>query len=399
MGHAHSNITHDVVEETWGPDDLSELIFNPDSIVQFCDKFIEVGGIGGKVSLMTSGRQALQFLLSNLPRVPGRTDVLLSAFNCPVVAHAVRSAGYRPVFYDFSSVLGNVNWHDVAKGINARVAAIIVSHFFGAPADAEVLRSPARHQGVYIIEDCALTFGASVRGMPVGSLWDAAIFSFNYGKPISLCGGAALVLNADVLQQISPPVSHIDNASEKQEIEMYMDVLANSRRAIRPVSPPLELVHRVMRRLRLMKPLTPRLAQGFGRVRAALGLICLARWAHTQTIRNANANFIAAHGIPLWHIPDGARPSWLRLRVTLRDKKALVAVSNYIKNQGIRAGNFNWPVVDSKAKHLTWATQAAKWGIDVPIHQNMTTDDLKFVAEVLAPFVLDNSDSRDNQKS
>jgi dTDP-4-amino-4,6-dideoxygalactose transaminase len=390
MTDPHANYTHDVVEETWSPDDLSELRYAPDPIAKFCTKFAEIGGIGGKVSLMTSGRQALQFLLSGLPRDSGRTDVLLSAFNCPVVAHAVRGAGYRPVFYDFSSTQGNVNWHDVAKGINARVAAIIISHFFGAPADAEVLRVPARQEGAYIIEDCAHTFGASVHGLPVGSLWDAAVFSFNYGKPISLCGGAALVLNSDALQQILPPATHIDEASENKEIQMYMEVLATSRQAIRPVSPPIELIRRVMRRLKLMKPLTPGLAKGFGQVRAALGLICLARWAHTQSIRNANANFVAARGIPLWHLPEGVTPSWLRLRVTLRDKKALAAASSCIRNRGFRAGNFNWPSIDTKAGYVPYATQAAKYGIDVPIHQNMTIEDLSFVAEVLSPLVLDN---------
>ena len=380
--------THDVVEDLWSPEDLAELSPASDSIARFREKFGEVAGINGKLTFMASGRQALRHLLSNLPPDPKRRDVLLSAFNCPVVPEAVRAAGYRPVFYDFSSALGNVDWNEVAGRIDIRVAAVIVSHFFGAPADADAIRQTARKAGVCVIEDCAHAVGASIRGVPVGSLWDAAVFSFNYGKPISLCGGAALVLNSDAAKEISPPPDAVDEATERREIEMYMEAVAAGRRAIQPVPAPLELMRRVFRRLGLMTPLTPRLAHGLGPVRAALGLVSLSRWNRTRAIRNANADFIFAQGIPSWHLPEAALPSWLRLRSTLRDKAALIDASYRLRARGFRAGNINWPVIDDGARHVPWATQAAGHGIDVPIHQNMTAEDFAFVTEVLAPLAM-----------
>jgi dTDP-4-amino-4,6-dideoxygalactose transaminase len=372
----------------WGLEDLAQLSPAADSLARFREKFTETAGISGKLTFMTSGRQALRYLLSTLSPSRGRTDVLLSAFNCPVVPEAVRAAGYRPVFYDFSSACGNVDWNNVARRIDTRVAAVIVSHFFGAPADAEAIRQAARMAGVCVIEDCAHTVGASVQGAPVGSIWDAAVFSFNYGKPISLCGGAALVLNSEAMKELSAPVHCVDEATERREIEMYMEAVAAGRRAIRPVPAPLELMQRVFRRLGFMTRLTPRLARGLGPVRAALGLISLSRWNRIQAIRNANAEFIFAQGIPSWYLPPAALPSWLRLRSTLRDKQALIDASYRLSARGLRAGNINWPGIERRASHMPWASQAASYGIDVPIHQNLTADDLAFVADVLAPLVM-----------
>ncbi|MFC3650361.1 DegT/DnrJ/EryC1/StrS family aminotransferase [Dyella humi] len=379
--------THDVVEEIWSPADLDQLRPEPDSVTRFRERFADMGGLTGEVVFAASGRQALRQLLARLPRRPERRDVLLSAFNCPVVPDAVRAAGYRPVFYDFSSVRGNVDWDQVATDIGGSVAAVIVSHFFGAPADAEALRERTQKAGVFVIEDCAHAFDASIRGAPVGSLWDAAVFSFNYGKPISLCGGAALVLNAAALRGISMPCREADESVERDETAAYLKALSAGRRAIAPVVAPLDLVRRILRRMRIMTPLTPPLASGFGPLRAALGLASLSRWREVRAVRNANADLVASCGIPLWHVTTGAQPSWLRLRATLRDESVLREASTRLRSRGFRAGNINWPKIDPDCGPAPWARQAARCGIDVPIHQNMSADEIAFIIEVLAPLV------------
>ena len=387
MGLVGLRTTHDVVEEIWSPEDLKQLRPEPDAIARFCTQFVEMGGLTGKVILTASGRQALQLLLMGLPRFPGRGDILLSAFNCPVVPDAVRAAGYRPVFYDFSSLQGDVKWEKVAANIGSHVAAVIVSHLFGAPTDAEALREQARKAGVFVIEDCAHTFDASIHGIPVGSLWDASVFSFNYGKPISLCGGAALVLNAAALQGIATSIEELDETTERSEFEGYLKAIWAGRRAIVPVPAPLNLARRVLRRMKIMTPLTPSLASGFGLLRASLGLASLSRWREVRAARNHNAEYIRSCGISLWHLPSGAQPSWLRLRATLRDKAALGEATRQLRSHGFRAGNINWPRIASDCDPLPWARLAAMYGIDVPIHQNMAIEELTFVADVLAPLV------------
>jgi len=376
----------DVVEEDWTAKDLAQLRPTPDSIAEFQAAFSMTAGIAGKLWFTSSGREGLRSLLAALPRDPDRTDVLMSAFNCPVVPAAVRTAGYRPVFYDFATSRGEVDWSGVASRIDSRVAAVLVSHFFGAPADAEPIRDRARHAGVHVIEDCAHAIGGSLRGIPVGSLWDAAIFSFNYGKPISLGGGAAVVLNSDALRDITLPVVRVEEALERREIAAYLKSVTAGRSAVAPVPVTVEFGRRVGRRLGLMTPVTPPLARGVGPLRAELGILCLSRWPGTQGARNANAAFMASRGIPLWNLPEGALPSWLRLRLTLQDRRAVKAASRRLRDRGFRAGNLNWSTVDPRADDLPWAERAAAYGIDAPIHQNMTVDDLASVAEVLGSY-------------
>lgn len=378
--------SRDVVDENWTAEDIARLSPTRDSTAEFHAAFSRAGGFAGKLSLVSSGREGLRGLLAALPRGPRRTDVLMSAFNCPVVPAAVRAAGYRPVFYDFSSPRGEVDWGGVASRIDSRVAAVLVSHFFGAPADAEPIRDAARHAGIPVIEDCAHALGASVRSRPVGSLWDAAIFSFNYGKPISLGGGAAVVVNSDAFCDLSFPAARVDIEAEQREIAAYLRSAMAGRAAIRPVPAALDIGRRLFQRIGLMTRFTPPLAQGIGPLRAALGLLSLSRWPETKAARNANAGYVAARGIPLWHLPAGATASWLRLRLTLQDRRCMEEASGCLRSRGFRAGNLNWPATDREARHLRWAQVAAANGIDAPIHQNMNGDDLDFMIGVLSSY-------------
>ena len=47
----------------------------------------------------------------------------------------------------------------------------------------------AREHRLRVIEDCAHALGARYRGRPVGTLGDAAIFSFQMLKPLNAYGG------------------------------------------------------------------------------------------------------------------------------------------------------------------------------------------------------------------
>ncbi len=79
--------------------------------------------------------------------------------------------------------------------VPGRTRAIMPVHLFGQPADMTALRAIANKHGLKIVEDAAQAHGAIWESGPVGSLGDAAGFSFQSSKNLSCGEGGALTTN------------------------------------------------------------------------------------------------------------------------------------------------------------------------------------------------------------
>src|SRR3546814_19244335 len=66
--------------------------------------------------------------------------------------------------------------------------------FRSYPADVRALREIADRHGIALIEDCAHALGASDGGSPIGTIGDAAIFSFQAIKHMTTADGGLLTL-------------------------------------------------------------------------------------------------------------------------------------------------------------------------------------------------------------
>src|SRR6266436_30882 len=79
--------------------------------------------------------------------------------------------------------------------VPGRTRAIMPVHLFGQPADMTALRAIANKHGLKIVEDAAQAHGAIWESGPVGSLGDAAGFSFQSSKNLSCGEGGILTTN------------------------------------------------------------------------------------------------------------------------------------------------------------------------------------------------------------
>ena len=79
--------------------------------------------------------------------------------------------------------------------VPGKTRAIIPVHQFGQPADMTSLRAIAQKHGLKIIEDAAQAHGAAWESGPVGSLGDAAGFSFQSAKNLACGEGGILTTN------------------------------------------------------------------------------------------------------------------------------------------------------------------------------------------------------------
>ncbi|MBI3573435.1 DegT/DnrJ/EryC1/StrS family aminotransferase [Candidatus Kaiserbacteria bacterium] len=143
---------------------------------------------------VNSGTDALALAMRALDIGEGDEVVTTANTAVPTVA-AIRMVGATPVFADIDE-RHVMDPHDVEKRITQRTKAIMPIHLYGFPADMEALNAIAKKHGLAVVEDAAQAHGATIGGKPVGSLGDAAAFSFYPTKNLGAFGdGGAITTN------------------------------------------------------------------------------------------------------------------------------------------------------------------------------------------------------------
>lgn len=137
-----------------------------------------------------SGRGALFGILKAFHIEVG-DEVLLQSFTCVAVPNAVIAAGAKPVYVDVDKQL-TIDVKDLEEKISKKTKVIIVQHTFGIPAKLEKIKKIARKYKLFLIEDCAHTVG-------LGTVGDAAFFSFGRDKAVSSVFGGIAITNNEVL--------------------------------------------------------------------------------------------------------------------------------------------------------------------------------------------------------
>lgn len=140
----------------------------------------------------SNGTTALHLCLAAADIGPG-DEVLIPSMTFVATANAVSYTGATPVFIDSEMETWNLDPEKIKEKINHRTKAIIPVHLYGHPADMGIIMSIAKKYNLLVIEDAAEAHGALYKGKKVGSLGDAACFSF-YGNKIITTGEGGMVV-------------------------------------------------------------------------------------------------------------------------------------------------------------------------------------------------------------
>ncbi len=146
-----------------------------------------------------NGLDALYLILRAMEIGEG-DEVIVPSNTFIATALAVSYAGATPVFVEPSLDTYNINPALIEEKITERTKAIMAVHLFGRPADMDTINAIAKKHGLKVIEDAAQAHGALYKGRKVGSLGDAAGFSFYPGKNLGALGdGGAVTTNDEEL--------------------------------------------------------------------------------------------------------------------------------------------------------------------------------------------------------
>jgi dTDP-4-amino-4,6-dideoxygalactose transaminase len=154
--------------------------------------FCETGGAVG----VDSGTSALELALRAFGVGPG-DEVITAANTFIATAIAISSTGATPVLVDVDPVTYLIDPALIEAAITPRTRAVIPVHLYGQPADMDPIREIARSNGLVVIEDACQAHGARYKGKRVGSLGDAAAFSFYPSKNLGACGDAGAVVSSN----------------------------------------------------------------------------------------------------------------------------------------------------------------------------------------------------------
>jgi dTDP-4-amino-4,6-dideoxygalactose transaminase len=149
--------------------------------------------------LLPHGTDALRFALAALLDHDGLDyggEVIVPNFSFIATATAALDRRFGIAFVDVDHETLLLDPARVEEAIvPGRTCAIVPVHLFGQPAAMTTLRAIADRHGLKIVEDAAQAHGAGWASGPVGSLGDAAGFSFQSSKNLSCGEGGALTTN------------------------------------------------------------------------------------------------------------------------------------------------------------------------------------------------------------
>jgi perosamine synthetase len=144
---------------------------------------------------VSSGTAALMLAVAAAGIGPG-DEVLVSACTNIATALAVVHNGAVPIPVDSEELTWNLDLDLIPSLITPKTKAILPVHLYGHPVDMDRLMEIAREHGLTVIEDCAESHGATVRGRMTGSFGDMAAFSF-YANKVITTGEGGMVLTDD----------------------------------------------------------------------------------------------------------------------------------------------------------------------------------------------------------
>jgi perosamine synthetase len=155
--------------------------------------------------LANSGRALLALLLEILKKndTDNRKEVLIPGYTCYSVAASVVKAGLTIRVYDINPTTLRPDIESLSEAISDNTLAIIVQHLFGLPSPLNDLQKIAKKKDIYLIEDAAQALGASLNGLPTGTIGDFGFYSFGRGKSLPVgCGGALIGKYEDVISEL-----------------------------------------------------------------------------------------------------------------------------------------------------------------------------------------------------
>jgi len=332
----------------------SGMVADGPEVRRFEEEFAEYCGSNHGVAT-ANGTAALVAALEGLQI--GKGDrVVTTPFSFVASANAIRLVGAEPVFADIDPETYNLDPAATRRTVrDVDADAILAVHLYGLPAEMDELNAIAEDEDVLLVEDAAQAHGARYRGQSVGTIGDAAAFSFYPTKNMTTGeGGMVLTDHERVAERAASYINHGRSAEQSR----YSHV-------------------RVGHNLRMTS-----IAAAIGRVQ----LETLPSWidARRSNAQHLSEGLADVPGVIPPVVPDDARHAYHQytIRCEYRDQ-----LREHLEADGIgSAVYYPTPIpelgpYDDYDVEAPIAERAADSVLSLQIHPGVTADDVEHVVE------------------
>lgn len=182
-----------------------------------CETLIQQRLNAASVLMTPSCTASLEMMALALSLGPG-DEVIMPDFTFVSTANAFALRGATPVFVDIDAKTLNIDPKAAAAAVTNKTKAIVAVHYAGVACDMTALQAICDQHEIALLEDAAQAYGATYRGLALGSIGAMSAFSFHHTKNLSCGEGGAIVSN---LAKLTTPLEWIqekgtDRASFKR---------------------------------------------------------------------------------------------------------------------------------------------------------------------------------------
>lgn len=308
---------------------------------------------------VSNGTDALWLALTALGVKAGDEVITQgNAYNASVTA--ILRVGAIPRFADIDPKTLLIDVSKIEALITPKTRAILPVHLYGQASDMGAIMDIAKKHKLFVVEDCAQAHGSEWKGKKVGSWGDAAAWSFYPTKNLGAFGDAGAVTTSNA--KLAEEVRMLRNLGQKSKND-HVCLGYNMR---------LDPIQAIVLSLKL-----PYLGEAIGKRRAAGAyydeLIDKSKIPVEYVRCNPGANHVY-HLYPV-KILKGDRDK-VREELAKREVGTEIHYPKLVADQPFYPKNL-------PRDNCPFAAEAARSIISLPMHENITKEEQKYVVDSL----------------
>ena len=322
---------------------------------------------GRDVTLVNTGTAALHLACQGIGLKEG-DEVLVQSLTYVACFQAIRATGATPVACEVTDDTLTIDLEDAERKVTLNTKAIMPVHYAGQCGDLDAIYAFAKKHGLRVIEDASHGFGTYYKGRLIGSFGDVACISMDGIKNITSGEGGMIITDDTRVQKIvkDARLLSVQNDTDSR--------FKGTRTWLFDVDQPGWRYH-------------------MSNIMAAIGYTQFRKFPLFKEIRQRLAKIYQnelqdVKGIKI--IPcnyDEVVPHIFVIRVTNGERDA---VKQYLNNNGIATGMHYRPnhlltlfANNQDIKTLRHTDEVYEQLITLPLHADMSEDDVMYICEAL----------------